>query len=174
MIETNWAVITGAPCSGKTAVIQRLAELGYGVVHEVARTFIEAALKRGKSLQAIKSDVQAFEGDILRQKCRVEAALDRNRGLFLDRAIPDSIAYFVDAGLDPKQPLRESRKFRYRKVFLMARLRFTSDAVRNENAEHALRLETLLRQAYENLGYSLIEVPVNTIDARVEFVLNNR
>ena len=38
MQQTNWHVITGAPCSGKTGVIRELGQLGHLVVHEVART----------------------------------------------------------------------------------------------------------------------------------------
>ena len=33
-IATNWHVITGAPCSGKTTVIRELERRGYSVVHE--------------------------------------------------------------------------------------------------------------------------------------------
>jgi predicted ATPase len=39
--KTNWYVITGAPCSGKTSVIRELEKRGYRVVHEVARAYIE-------------------------------------------------------------------------------------------------------------------------------------
>ena len=47
--ETNWYVITGAPSSGKSSVIRELENLGYRVVHEVARAYIEEELKKGKN-----------------------------------------------------------------------------------------------------------------------------
>ncbi|MBW2239191.1 MAG: AAA family ATPase [Deltaproteobacteria bacterium] len=34
MQQTNWHVITGAPCSGKTSVICELERRGHPVVHE--------------------------------------------------------------------------------------------------------------------------------------------
>jgi len=34
-VHTNWFVITGAPSSGKTKVIEHLAQRGYRVQHEV-------------------------------------------------------------------------------------------------------------------------------------------
>ncbi|MEJ2222165.1 MAG: AAA family ATPase [Desulfobacterales bacterium] len=40
--STHWSVITGAPCSGKTAVIHMLEQQGYTVIHEVARAYIDS------------------------------------------------------------------------------------------------------------------------------------
>ena len=41
MINTNWHVITGAPSSGKTTLIQRLAAASYPVAAEIAREHIQ-------------------------------------------------------------------------------------------------------------------------------------
>ena len=54
MQRTNWYVITGAPCSGKTAVICALEQMGCQVVHEVARAYIDKELGKGKSIAQIK------------------------------------------------------------------------------------------------------------------------
>ena len=45
MKNTQWYVITGPPCSGKTTLIDKLEALGYPVVHEVARWVIEGNIK---------------------------------------------------------------------------------------------------------------------------------
>ena len=55
--QTNWCVITGAPCSGKTAVIYELKQGGYKVIHEVARAYIDEMLDDGQPLDQIKADV---------------------------------------------------------------------------------------------------------------------
>ena len=55
--RTNWYVITGAPCSGKTSVINAFEQQGFLVVHEVARAYIDEELQQGKSLKQIKADV---------------------------------------------------------------------------------------------------------------------
>ena len=34
-VQTNWHVITGAPCSGKTTLIDQLADKGFHTVPEV-------------------------------------------------------------------------------------------------------------------------------------------
>jgi predicted ATPase len=40
-VQTNWHVITGAPSSGKTTLIDQLAAKGFRTVPEGARLYIE-------------------------------------------------------------------------------------------------------------------------------------
>jgi predicted ATPase len=49
-MQTRWCVLTGAPCAGKTAVINELERRGHGVVHEVARAHVEAKLAEGRRI----------------------------------------------------------------------------------------------------------------------------
>jgi predicted ATPase len=171
MRKTEWVVITGAPCSGKSSVISYLELRGYPVVHEVARAYINELLKSGKTIQEIKADKLTFERTILHRKLAIEADLSVNKIIFLDRALPDSIAYFKSAGLDPSEPREKSRSIRYRKIFHFQRLLFENDHVRAENDRMAENLDRLLKQSYEMLGYPVIDVPVLTIEQRVDFIL---
>ena len=171
MQPTNWHVITGAPCSGKTAVIEALEALGYQIVNEVARAFIDKELKKGKNLEEIRSDELAFENNILRRKCAIEASLAQDETLFLDRAIPDSIAYFKLAGLDTALPEKNSRIFRYRTIFLFDRLGFEKDRVRVENNDKAASLQRELENSYKTLGYDIIRVPSLSVRQRTDFIL---
>ena len=168
---TNWCVITGAPCSGKTSVIDGLARRGHPVAPEVARAYIDSQLAQGKTLAEIKTDSLAFERLILLEKVRIENNLPKARMVFLDRAVPDSIAYFQIEGLDIAEPLQHSRSLRYRKIFLFERLSFETDPVRSENRVLAARIETLLAENYARLGYGVIRVPVLTVAQRIDFVL---
>jgi predicted ATPase len=171
MRKTEWIVITGAPCSGKTSVVASLENRGYRVVHEAARAYIDEMLKSGKSLQEIKADPLTFEKTILYRKLSIEAALPANETVFLDRGIPDSIAYYKSASLDFSEPLEKSRGIRYRKIFHFQRLHFEKDHVRAEDKRMAENLDRLLKKSYEMLGYPVIHVPVLTIEQRVEFIL---
>ncbi len=168
---TNWYVITGAPCSGKTAVIKWLEQKGYAVVHEVARAHIDAQLAKGKTLEQIKADEWAFEHHILMAKVKLETQLARNEIIFFDRAVPDSIAYYKLCGLDPTEPQQESRAVRYQKIFLFERLTFLADPVRSEDEKTADRLSHLIEESYQSLGYELIHVPLRSVEDRTEFIL---
>ncbi len=171
MRATNWYVITGAPCSGKTAVIHELERRGYAVIHEVARAYIDAEIAKGKNLRQIKADLPAFEGRILKIKIRTEAALDPDRIVFWDRAVPDSIAYFQLAGLDTAEVFRNSFTFHYKQIFLFERIRFKTDTVRSEDDQTAADLDRLLAAAYRRLGYKPLKVPLLPVDERVDFIL---
>lgn len=171
---TRWCVITGAPSSGKTAVIFHLEQRGCRVVHEAARTYIEDELKKGRRLQQIKADPLSFERRILSRKLAVESQLPAGERYFLDRAVPDSIAYFRFEGLDSREPLRLSRLVRYQHVFFFDRLPFARDAVRSEDEKSAESLERLLDMGYRESGYELIRVPVMPVEDRARFVLDYR
>lgn len=172
-VSTNWHVITGAPCSGKTTVIRELECRGYSVVHEAARAHIEAKLAEGLILAQIRGDGLAFERRLLEEKAAIESKLEIRDTIFLDRAVPDSIAYFQLSGFDPTEPIAQSRRRLYRKVFLLDRLPAQKDAVRKEDDGTASRIESLLIDGYRGLGYSLIRIPVSPVTRRVDAILEH-
>lgn len=173
MQPVRWHVITGAPCSGKTSVIVELEAKGFQVVHEVARAYIDDELQKGRRIDEIKIDELAFERAILDQKVAIESSLVVDCTVFLDRAVPDSIAYYRLAGLDPKEAVQKSRVFRYQKVFLLERFEFEKDGVRSEDDARAEKLELLLTNGYRELEYEIMRVPRLSIRERVDFILEN-
>jgi predicted ATPase len=173
MRPTNWYVFTGAPCSGKTSVIAELERRGFRVVHEVARAYINRELRKGNRLEQIKADALIFERHILTEKLNIEAALSEDEIVFLDRAVPDSIAYFQLEGLDDAEPLKKSRIVRYKKIFLFEPLAFLRDAVRSEDDKLADRLNRLTEESYRRLNYKILRVPILPIDKRADFILQH-
>jgi predicted ATPase len=173
MRPTKWYVITGAPCSGKTTVVQGLERLGYRVVHEVARSYIAHQMNRGQSLERVKADQPAFQRHILHARIGIEKTLPENRMVFLDRAVPDSIAYFKLAGLNPEPAIAQSGTMRYRKIFLFDRLPYKADTVRRESEEEAERLHDLIEDSYRRLFYDIERVPVLSVEDRIRFILRH-
>ena len=171
MQQTNWHVITGAPCSGKTAVICELQRRGYPVVHEAARAYIHEELEKGKTISQIKADIYAFERHILYKKIEIEESLSKDTTVFLDRAVPDSIGYYLLEGLNPDDPIQKSGLWRYKNIFFFERITFEKDAVRSEDDEIAAALNSLLKKSYQMLGYEIVFVPLMTVENRVGFIL---
>ncbi len=171
MGETNWHVVTGAPSSGKTTLIRELEKLGYRVVHEVARGYIEAQMEQGRTLEEIRADKRSFETWILNAKVAMEATLPKDEVIVFDRAIPDSIAYFEAAGLDKTEAVEKSPRNRYRKVFLLDRLPYKTDHARIEDKETAMKLDEGLERSYRMLGYDIIRIGVMSVQERLETVL---
>ena len=173
MRQTNWHIITGAPCSGKTTVIKEIEQRGIRVIHEVARAYIDRQLGKGLRLDQIKADMLQFERHILHAKVRIEDSLTKTDPVFFDRGVPDSIAYYNLEGLDPAEPLKHSRRTRYRRIFFFERFDFLNDKVRSEDEMIAARLNDLLLKAYGEIGYDITMVPVMPVIDRVDLVLES-
>ena len=173
MSQSRWYVITGAPCSGKTTIIQHLAKAGYKVMPEVARMLIDEDVARGKAIEEIRSDEIAFQGRINERNKKTERLLPLDEIIFFDRAIPDSIAYHRLLGIDTKEALELCRENLYRKVFCLELLPFIKDYARIEDAERMFQLHSFLQDAYVQLGYDVILVPVLPPIDRVQFILKH-
>ena len=171
-IKTNWYVITGAPSSGKTTVINMLEGQGFKVIHEVARQFITEKLEQGITIDEIRDNRVSFQRELLQAKQNIENSLQPQTKMFLDRALPDSLTYYRLNGLDPNDILAHCLQYQYAKVFFLEKLPFQEDDVRTENEESANYLNQWLKHDYESLGYQVINVPVMQPSERVRFILN--
>jgi predicted ATPase len=171
MSETNWYVITGAPSSGKTTLLKELGELGYRVIHEVARAFIEMEMEQGQTLEKIRADKETFENRVLHAKIAIEERLPKDEVIIFDRAIPDSIPYFKLAGLDTKGVIEKSPRHRYKKVFVLDRLPYAKDQARIEDQQTAARLDRELEAGYRTLGYEIKRIGVMSVQDRLKLIL---
>lgn len=169
--DTNWVVITGAPSSGKTSVVNELRKRGYPVEEEVARELIELGLQRGCTLDDIRGDAPDLQRHILGTAFAREEALKTSTLTFLDRGLPDSITYCRLAGIETEPARFLSQGFRYRAVFIFERLPLEKDGVRLEDDALATRIDRELEEDYRALGYDPIRVPVMPIADRADFIL---
>lgn len=168
----HWYVITGGPSSGKTTILKELEKIGYIIYPEAARVLIDEEMAKGKSLKEIRGDEAKFQRKVLKIKIGVERAAPKDKIVFFDRAIPDSIAYYQICGLNPKEVLQFCQKKAYRKIFLFEKLSFNQDYARVEDSKTIEKLNALLRESYKNLGYEVIEIPAVPIEKRVKKILS--
>lgn len=171
-IDPNWYVITGGPSSGKTTVLKELSKLGYLIYPEAARVFIDQEIAKGKSLKEIRGDEAQFQKKVLEIKIETEKAAPKDKIVFFDRAIPDSIAYYQICGLNPKEILKFCQGKSYRKIFLFEQLPFENDYARVEDSKTIEKLNRLLKESYENLGYEVINIPALSVEERVQKILS--
>lgn len=170
----NWYVITGAPSSGKTTIVKLLEEKGYKVLYEIARIYIDKKLKKGKTIKEIRKDEGKFQRKILNLKIKYERGLDPKKITFLDRAIPDSLAYYELIGLPKDKYLKKAaEKSSYKKIFLFEKLEFEKDYARTESKKEVKKLTKLIENAYKKLPFPIIKVPKMSIEKRLKFILNN-
>lgn len=174
MKNNNWYVITGAPSSGKTTVVKLLEKKGYRVVYEMARIYIDQELKKGKTIQEIRKEDAAFQRKILDLKIHYESKLNPKETIFLDRAIPDSLAYYELVKLPKDKYLEKTvKKSSYKKIFIFEKLEFEKDYARTESKEEVKKLERLIEKVYIKLPFPIIKVPKMSVEKRLKFILDN-
>ncbi len=101
-----------------------------------------------------------------------ERSLDPDEVCFLDRALPDALAYYRFLSLEPEPELIEALKSAsYRKVFILDLLPLANDYARTEDAVAQRRIHELLIEVYRSLGFPIQQVPALAPEQRVDFIL---
>jgi len=172
--KTNWHVITGAACTGKTTLINRLAEGGYRTVDEGARQYFEQGLAKGLTLDEIVASSEALQLGIFEMQICIESELRPDELIFLDRALPDSLTFHRVFGLNPDELLPDCLKYQYASVFILDRLPvLRSQTLGPEDEASSIFLDKWLERDYRSLGYDVFRVPAISIEARLAYILDN-
>lgn len=170
-------VITGGPGSGKTTIIDALSGLGHLCLPEISRELIMEARKNGIEqlflTQPLLFSEMLLEG---RRKQFFQADIASQERVFIDRGIPDILAYMHYIG-DAYPSVFDTycRDHKYDRVFLLPPWEeiYVSDEARYENFEQAKLIFSHLRETYSHYGYELIEVPTAPTMERVQFILDS-
>ena len=170
-VQTNWHVITGAPCCGKTTLIDQLAEKGFRTVPEIAHLYIEREMALGRKSNEILKNRVDLQGILVEMQLGIEQELQANEVTFLDRALPDCLAFNRYVGLNPNEILSECFHHRYASVFILDLLPFQEDGVRADDSAVVGYLDEWLARDYRALGYRVVRVPVLSPQERLAFVL---
>ena len=169
-------VITGGPSSGKTTLVSLISQLGHEVVPESAEQIIDGQLKQGGDMVPWNAARrQEFQEELIRRQIEVEVGIKGDGLYFLDRAIPDNIAYNLYDGNTPSDYLlKSSRNGGYDCVFFLEQLPFYEQTkFRRETSQEAKRLSFLLSEVYGSLGYEVVNIaPMGSAERRAEFIMN--
>ena len=171
-METNWYVLTGGPSSGKTTTVNLLAARGYKTTIEHARHFLDTQMVTGKTVDEIRENQEHFQAGVLEMQIEQEAQLSPEDVVFLDRAIPDAMAYYKFLDLKPDIRLVEAMKtVSYRKIFILDRLPLVKDYARLEDETDQRKIHSLIIEVYESLPFPVVYVPVLEPNERVDYIL---
>jgi predicted ATPase len=103
-----------------------------------------------------------------------EANLSPDEIVFLDRAVPDALAYYRFLNLDVNDNIvRAVKTYRYKKVFVLDLLPIVQDYARREDHRAQEKIHDLLIQVYTELGLTIVFVPVLPPAERVDYILKN-
>ncbi len=169
-------VIIGGPGTGKTTIIEGLIAEGYCCYPEISREVTLEAKKQGIE-QLFLENPLLFSELLLegRKKQFQNACQEKEPIVFLDRGIPDVLAYMHYIGDSyPTHFDACCKEHTYSKIFILPPWEeiYISDDERYENYEQAKLIYNHLTETYQHYGYDLIEVPKGLLNERIEFILN--
>lgn len=169
----HFHVLTGAPGSGKTAVLEKLRGLGFAVVDEPARQIL--AEQRSFGGRGVPDTDPGHFTDLLLSRALRDyrRACEGRHPVFFDRGIPDVIAYAAYYGLDTAPARNASGLHRYNSlVFVTPHWEeiYQQDDERRMTFDEACRFGDDICEVYRRLGYELLELPRDTPDSRAEFI----
>jgi len=175
IMKTNWYVITGGPSTGKTSVINQLHKMGYQTTIEHARHYLDTMITTGQTVEEIRENKRKFQLGVLDMQIEQENSISPNDVVFLDRAIPDAMAYYQFLKLDYDKKLIDAmHHVSYKKIFILERLPMVKDYARLEDENDQKIIHSLIKKVYESLPFPIINVPVLNIPSRVDFILKNQ
>jgi predicted ATPase len=175
-VQKEIIVIIGGPGTGKTTLIDGLVQKGFCCYPEISRQVTAQAQQQGIE-QLFLENPLLFSELLLegRKKQFHDAHQEPHNIVFLDRGIPDVLAYMHYIG-DSYPPFFDAvcKEHIYTKIFILPPWEdiYVSDQERYENFEQAQLIHDHLVETYQNYGYELIEVPKDTVDKRILFILD--
>jgi predicted ATPase len=175
--ENRFFVITGGPGSGKTTLIEALASQGLARSIETGRAIIKEHVAIGGDAVPW-ADRGAFAELMFNREIRSYHWAREIKGpVIFDRGIPDVIGYLTLEKLPvPEYMDSAARQFRYHgNVFIAPTWPeiFGQDTERKQTFEEARTTYDVMMETYAAYGYSLVPLPLGSVEERVRFVVDN-
>ncbi len=170
-------VVTGGPGSGKSTLIDALAQAGYGRSVEAGRGIIQDQVAiGGRALPWL--DPALFADMMLVWEMRSYRIAQGQAGqIFFDRGVPDVAGYLRLMKLPvPKYLEKAVESFRYHsRVFIAQPWEeiFQPDRERKQDFAEAVRTYESLATTYTGCGYELVNLPRASVEERARFVLRS-
>jgi len=177
MQRNNFYIFTGGPGAGKTTLLEAMRARGYLCVEEAARRVLRQQAETGGNATH-DGDQKAYRDLMLQLELRdYHAVTETAAPVFFDRGVPELSGYGNAPGEpDPAALTAAIAGCRYSsRIFLFPAWAdiYVHDDLRKHTFEHAVAVTEMCREAYERLGYTIVDVPRASVEDRVRFVLNN-
>ena len=168
-------IITGAPGTGKTAIINELKKRGFHCIDENSREVIAEQIKNGGEILPWKNQI-AFENKISNMRTEQYLTSAKDGLCFFDRSALDCIAYLKLNNLEvTSQILEDIKKCNFRKIAFYTPIWeeiYENDSERKENIATAKKIEISIISTYKSQSYELVEVPKLSIKQRADFIIS--
>jgi predicted ATPase len=168
-------IITGAPGTGKTAIINELKKRGFHCIDENSREVIAEQIKNGGEILPWKNQI-AFENKIANMRTEQYLTSAEDGICFFDRSAIDCIAYLRLNNLEvTSQILEDIKKCNFNRTVFYTPIWqeiYENDSERTENIASAKKIEISIISTYKSQSYELVEVPKLSIKQRADFIIS--
>jgi predicted ATPase len=167
-------ILTGAPGSGKTAILRQLEADGFAVAEEAATAVIALRQALGVPEPWHTTGFADQIADLQRQRWEA-ARVDDERVVFFDRAPACTLALCRWMGVPPPyRVVAEVARGGYERTAFFVRQQghVEPTAARRISFEDSLRFERVHEATYRELGFDLVEVPAGPLPDRVLIITN--
>lgn len=162
-------IITGAPGTGKTSIINELKKRKFECIDENARKIVSKE-------RSSKKEIITCENIIADMRTQEYLKSPKDCVCFFDRSIFDCIAYLKTNHLDITSEILNNIKLCSfnTKVFFTPIWEeiYRTDNERKENIIQARKIENVIFKTYKEYGYKLIQIPKKTIKKRADFIIS--
>lgn len=166
-------IITGAPGTGKTTLLNELKNKGYSCVDEISRTVI----KEQQLLKTKKTPWENLSGfiDLVSIKTIQQLQNPITEITFVDRGLPDCIAYINSQNLKVPETLTlfDHHHYYHKDIFLLPPWKsiYVKDKQRQQSFKEALLIHKKIVSIYSKLNFNIIELPKKEIDKRIKAII---
>jgi len=176
-LKKNIVIITGGPGFGKTEIIEELKMMGRVTCPEFVRDII--SFMHNKDSDSLPwRNLKRFQEEITIRRMNFYLSVDEKIDfVFSDRGLPDQVAFVRYHGNTPSPELTElvNNCGYFQKVFITSPWKemYVNDEIRKETYEESCFIHKCILDVYNELGYSLIEIPFSKPSERARFILDN-
>ena len=168
-------IVTGAPGTGKTSIINELKKRGFHCIGENSREIINDQIISGGDILPWKNQV-AFESKIINLRTQQYLSSPNDCICFFDRSVIDVIAYLKINNLEVTSEINKNIKKCYynSRVFYAPFWKniYKKDNERKEEIEQAINIDKAIMNVYQSKGYEMIEIPKISIEERANFIIS--
>ncbi len=165
-------IITGAPGTGKTTLIDALRVDGFYCFEEVSRRIIISE-QQNNGNKTPWEDVIGFT-NLVYKKTIEELKTPVDKQAFVDRSLADNIAYLKlnQKNIDNKFSNFEYKKYYHTTVFILTPWKdiYIEDPQRLQSFEETKKLHELFIEIYTDLGFYIEVLPQKTIKERLKYI----
>jgi predicted ATPase len=166
-------VLTGAPGSGKTAILRQLEIDGFSVVEEAATDLIALRQAQGIAepwmhLGFVDSVADLQRLRQLRASCEPDGIQFHDRSAICTAALAVYLGHPVSEGLSRELERIKTETIFQKRVFFIRNLGFiTPTEARRISFEETLRFERIHEETYRNSGFEIVFVEPGSLLDRV-------